>query len=472
MLFLKSIKIRVLGDRGVGVIVRVFEAFSGVGAQRMALRNLGIEHEVVGVSEIDIPAINSYAAIHEDLLGNDDFNYPSKEEMIEYLASKNIGLDVKTGKIKLPKQLDKLKLIYKASVLSKCVGDISIIDPHDLPDMDLFTYSFPCQDLSVAGQRAGMIKGQTRSGLLYECEKIIEAKRPKYLLLENVKNLVGKKFKPKFEEWLAYLETLGYTNYWQVLNAKDYGVPQNRERVFVVSILGDHSTYVFPTPIPLTRVVKDILEDEVEERFYINKPIKLVNHHQDMTRTDVFLSQIDRLLQKMDEIPSVICVDKSINNPQLNNIVNCITAREDRGISNHRQEGTAIVSNEPKVLIEPTINYKGKKVKLPCICASRGRNPKNTSDRTIGAPTEQMLEINTHGTSNTITTVQKDNYAIENNYRVRKLTPLECWRLMGFSDGDYFKAKKSGVSNTQLYKQAGNSIVVPVLEGIFSELFK
>ena len=109
---------------------------------------------------------------------------------------------------------------------------------------------------------------------------------------------------------------------------------------------------------------------------------------------------------------------------------------------------------------------------MPCICASRGRNPKNTSDRTIGAPTEQMLEINTHGTSNTITTVQKDNYAIENNYRVRKLTPLECWRLMGFSDSDFNKAKSAGTSNSQLYKQAGNSIVVPVLEGIFSELFK
>ena len=182
-------------------MLNVFEAFSGVGAQRMALRNLGIEHEIVGVSEIDIPAINSYAAIHEDLLGNDDFNYPSKEEMIEYLTSKNIGLDVKTGKVKLPTSMDKLQTLYKASVLSKCVGDISIIDPHNLPDMDLFTYSFPCQDLSVAGKKQGMVKGKTRSGLLYECEKIIEVKRPKYLLLENVKNLVGKNFKSQFEEW-------------------------------------------------------------------------------------------------------------------------------------------------------------------------------------------------------------------------------------------------------------------------------
>ena len=165
--------------------IKVFEAFSGVGAQRMALRNLGIPHEVVGISEIDKYAIQSYEAIHGE---------------------------------------------------TENFGDISKVNPKDLPDFDLFTYSFPCQDLSVAGKQQGMVKGQTRSGLLYECEKIIEVKRPKYLLLENVKNLVGKKFKLAFEEWLVYLESLGYTNYWQVLNAKHYGVPQNRERVFVVSI--------------------------------------------------------------------------------------------------------------------------------------------------------------------------------------------------------------------------------------------
>lgn len=424
-------------------MLKVFEAFSGVGAQRMALRNLGVEHEIVGVSEIDIPAINSYAAIHEDLLGNDAFNYPSKEEMIEYLASKNIGLDVKTGKVKLPKQIDKLQLLYKASVLSKCVGDISIIDPRDLPDMDLFTYSFPCQDLSVAGQRAGMIKGQTRSGLLYECEKIIEAKRPKYLLLENVKNLVGKNFKPKFEEWLAYLESLGYTNYWQVLNAKDYGVPQNRERVFVVSILGEHDTYSFPQKQELNRVLRDVLDVEVDEKYYINKPFKLVEQKnvkaefiegdydqnkriygenaiaptlntmgggqrepkiliEPVTKVDTYLSQVKTLIHEADEGAPVSGVDKSINQPQLIQVANCLTAREDRGISNHRQEGTAIAHNNP--------------------------------------------------------------------FRVRKLTPLECWRLMGFNDDDFNKAKSAGTSNSQLYKQAGNSIVVPVLEGIFEPL--
>ena len=152
--------------------LRVFEAFSGYGSQSIALRNIGVPYEVVAISEIDKYAIKAYEAIHEPTLN---------------------------------------------------LGDISKIKVEDIPQHDLFTYSFPCQDLSVAGKQAGLGKG-TRSGLLYECEKVIEAKKPKYLLLENVKNLVGKKFKPQFDEWLDYLESLGYTNYWKVLNAKNYGV--------------------------------------------------------------------------------------------------------------------------------------------------------------------------------------------------------------------------------------------------------
>lgn len=139
----------------------------------------------------------------------------------------------------------------------------------------LLTHSL-APDLSVAGKQEGLVRGKTRSGLLYECEKIIEHCRPKYLLLENVKNLVGKKFKPQFDEWLDYLESLGYTNYTKVLNAKDFGVPQNRERVFVVSILGEHEPYEFPKPIPLKKCITDILEDQVDENYYIDKPSNLI----------------------------------------------------------------------------------------------------------------------------------------------------------------------------------------------------
>ena len=199
--------------------LKVFEAFAGVGAQRMALRNLGIDFEVVGICEIDKFALKSYEAIHGEC---NNF------------------------------------------------GDISKVNPNELPDMDLFTYSFPCQDLSIAGKREGLKEG-TRSGLLYECEKIIEVKKPKYLLLENVKNLVGKKFKPDFDKWLNYLEGLGYKNYWKVLNAKDYGVPQNRERVFVVSILEDNKGYNFPEAKELKSKFIDILEPSVEDKYFLSE---------------------------------------------------------------------------------------------------------------------------------------------------------------------------------------------------------
>lgn len=206
--------------------LKVFEAFAGVGTQRMALRNIGVEHEVVGISEIDKYAYQSYQAIHGE---------------------------------------------------TKNFGDITKIIPNELPDFDLFTYSFPCTDLSNAGKQEGMIRGKTRSGLLYECEKIIEAKLPRFLLLENVKPLVSRKFKPQFDEWLAYLESLGYTNYWKVLRANHYGSAQKRERVFVVSIRGEHEPYQFPIPSEPTLFMKDLLLDEkdVPEKAYKNKAFTL-----------------------------------------------------------------------------------------------------------------------------------------------------------------------------------------------------
>lgn len=178
--------------------LKVFEAFSGIGAQACALRNIGVDYEVVGISEIDKRAIKAYNLIHGD---------------------------------------------------TPNFGDISKIDPTTLPDMDLFTYSFPCQDLSCAGLGRG-INEDTRSGLLWECRKIIDAKKPKYLLLENVKQLVGKKHKADFDKWVAYLDSKGYNTYWKVLNAKEFGVPQSRNRVFAVSILkeADNGTFAFTVP--------------------------------------------------------------------------------------------------------------------------------------------------------------------------------------------------------------------------------
>ena len=392
-------------------MLRVFEAFAGYGSQSIALRNLGIEHEVVAISEIDKYAIKAYEAIHG----------PTNN-----------------------------------------LGDICKINPSDIPDHDLFTYSFPCQDLSVAGKQAGLGKG-TRSGLLYECEKIIEAKKPKYLLLENVKNLVGKKFKPQFDEWLEYLEGLGYTNYWKVLNAKDYGVPQNRERAFVVSILGEHKSYEFPKPIPLDKCIADILEDEVDEKYYLSEEIQ--NKFKITDQTKALIPQATKkgyIEPKLDFVGGIGDKDWVGDNKKL-------SRNYPQGNRVYNSEGIACSqASNGGGLGGPTGLYL---VDLPCIAASRGRNPDNPSDRTPGAPTEQRLEFNTKGTSNTITTVQKDNYVVEKTYRIRKLTPRECFRLMGMLDDDIDKIQAAGISNTQQYKMVGNSIVVDVLEAIFKNLF-
>lgn len=202
--------------------LRLIELFAGIGSQTQALTNIGIAHKVVAISEIDKYAIQSYEAMHG--------------------TANNLG-------------------------------DIRKIE--ELPDADLWTYSFPCQDISVAGKGAGIKEG-TRSGLLFEVERLLRVASekgtlPKYLLLENVKNLVSKKFKADFDKWLDFLAELGYTNYWKVLNAKDYGIPQNRERVFCISIRGEHKPFVFPEPKELTIRLRDMIDETVDERFYLKE---------------------------------------------------------------------------------------------------------------------------------------------------------------------------------------------------------
>lgn len=205
--------------------IRVFEAFAGYGSQAMALKRLQrdfsdeVAFDFVGISEIDAYAIAAYEAVHGD---------------------------------------------------TPNFGDISEIDWAQAPDFDLFTYSFPCQDISTAGKQKGFIEGSgSRSSLLWECRRAIEAKRPRFLLMENVKALVQKKFMPEFQRWIDTLANLGYTSFWQVLNAKDFGVPQNRERVFMVSILGE-ATFEFPKPFPLEKRLRNVLEENVDEQYYLS----------------------------------------------------------------------------------------------------------------------------------------------------------------------------------------------------------
>ncbi len=204
-------------------MIRVFTAFSGYDSQCMALDRIGIDYDLVGWSEIDKYAIAAHDAVYPQFA---DRNY----------------------------------------------GDISKIDWSEVPDFDLFTYSSPCQDFSIAGLQRGGEKGSgTRSSLLWECERAIAAKRPKYLVFENVAALVSEKFIRLFNSWQLLLEQYGYTNFTQVLNAKDYGVPQNRERVFMVSIRDCDTTYYFPDKIKLTKCLRDVLEENVPEEFYLSE---------------------------------------------------------------------------------------------------------------------------------------------------------------------------------------------------------
>jgi DNA (cytosine-5)-methyltransferase 1 len=229
------------------VVITVNELFSGIGAQKRGIDLTGLFNtKVISTSDIDKDAMVSYAAIHcgltKELINTYD-KYPSKEEMAKLLSERNIGYDFKKDEpynwFKHVKQKNKvLEKYYFACILANNLGDISLIQ--ELPYADFWTYSFPCQDISVAGLQAGIKEG-TRSGLLKEVERLLEVAnknntKPKFLLLENVKNLVGKNNKPDFDAWLIKLDELGYNTPWKVVNGKDCGIPQNRERTFAISI--------------------------------------------------------------------------------------------------------------------------------------------------------------------------------------------------------------------------------------------
>ena len=351
--------------------------FSGIGAFEKALRNLNIDFELVGYSEIDKYASKAYSLIH---------NVPE-----------NLNL-----------------------------GDITKIDVQNLlKNIDLITYSFPCQDISAAGEQKGFFdRGvKTRSGLFFDALRIIQAVQPKITIAENVKNLTSKRFKNEFEIVLNSLKMAGYNNYYAVLNAKNYGVPQNRERVFIVSVRKDIDTekFEFPKPIELNKRLKDLLEDDVDEKYYLKgAKATIIN--------DLFDSA-DRLLQ--------------------------IGTLDIKGQDNIKR----VYSSEG---ISPTLTSMQGGNRQPKIIDDTYRN------RLPRIYEEYSPCIRVKGSVFKVATM-RGRYD-KNNYRIRKLTPKECFRLMGFKDRDINILIENNISNTQLYKMAGNSIVVNVLEEIFKSL--
>lgn len=374
--------------------IKVIELFAGVGSQAMALRNIGIDYEVIGISEIDKFAFKSYEAIHGKTCN---------------------------------------------------FGDITKINK--LPYCDLLTYSFPCQDLSIAGHQKGINK-DTRSGLLLEVERLLlKAKEngtlPKYLLLENVKNLVGKKFIKDFECWLSFLNSLGYYSNWEVLNAKDYGIPQNRERVFVVSGL-ENMHYKFPKPVELKSKMKDLLEEKVDDKYYLSE--KYLKCFFDTKNRNGFIRGEGFKPRKLENCNTAFAITTRAGARPTDNFI--------------IQKGHGFNKGGIKENIVPAL--------------TKSSWHENNFVVNIN-PSGKGMNGNVYRTnlSPTLTTNKGEGIKIlqNNDYRIRKLTPLECWRLMGFRDMDYYAAKSVGISDAQLYKQAGNSIVVTVLEAIFRNLF-
>ncbi len=566
--------------------IRLIELFAGIGAQAKALENIGADFEHYRICEFDKYAVASYNAIHGTDFGVSDIT--------KWHAS-DLGIE----------QKDKYEYIM--------------------------SYSFPCQSLSVAGKGAGMAKGSgTRSGLLWEVERILEecdGNLPQVLLMENVDAILFEKNRKHFFQWCNKLEELGYKNYYEVLNAKHYGIPQNRNRCFMVSVLGDYY-YEFPKPIKLELCVKDLLESEVAEKYYISdKRVKELLSREyngksstlpdgDETLASYSLGTREAVCYGWDAIcpslcsrdykdPKIVCqpcltparLEKRQNGRRLKEDgepMFTLTGQDIHGVlegipipeatkkgysvayegdtinlenmaSKTRRgkvgrqiaqtintaTGLAVVTKEEVNVLG---NYNKSNHNASRIISPNGISPAvmenhgtvtaiacelrtdgivTYKDNTMGAlrtinqcgdkyiiEKEKMICYNytkkdgtqtslndrvydSNNSSPAITTrpffmpnylVDKDEqeeidddtfsngeygYVIDKEtgkpiefggFRIRKLMPIECYRLMGFTREDFFKVKEAGISDSQCYKQAGNSIVVDVLEAIFRNM--
>ena len=386
--------------------MKVLELFGGIGACSKALEKLGINVEIADYVEIDKYAVKSFNAMH--------------------------GTN------------------FEPQDIRKWDKDIEV---------DLIMHGSPCQDFSIAGKQAGGdIGSETRSSLMYETIRIVEKLKPKYVIWENVKNLLSKKHRHNFDAYQEAIKELGYNNHYQVLNAKDYGVPQNRERVFTVSIRNDiEDTFVFPEKQELTKRLKDVLEDNVDDKFYIKDASSLTIG----TSFDVInggtvgkMHEISRRAYHEDSIaPAMHTCPGGNTEPKISvsvDVSKTVRASGRGSMDRHTWDVVAVpIKTANKKGYDMAIDGDGIDLSYPQSTTRRGR---------VG-----------HGVAKTIPT--NDSQGTLDGFRIRKLTPRECWRLMGFDDADYTKAAQVN-SNTQLYKQAGNSIVVNVLEAILGNLIK
>ena len=286
--------------------IRLIELFAGYGSQALALKYLGANFEHWKICEWAIPSIIAYADLHRDELpdyGKDFTSGIAKDEIASYLYDKGVSLDYnKPATLDQLKRMseEKLKLIYNSIQYTHNLVDISRVHAKDLEIERereyILTYSFPCQDLSLAGKRAGMADTSTRSGLLWEVERILKEceVKPQILLMENVTQVHGAGNDEHFKAWQLELEKMGYSNYWNDMTAVDFGIPQTRNRTFMISILGNYN-YNFPKKVPLKLRLKDLLETNVDEKYYLSdSQIEDVKHWNAYEKPLEKMEQIDK----------------------------------------------------------------------------------------------------------------------------------------------------------------------------------
>ena len=440
---------------------------------------------MIATADLDKEVVVSYAAIHCGLTNEMIENYtdyPSKEEMVKQLTDKRLGYDFKKDVPynweKLSRKKDKTKGIEKywlADHISHNLGDIEKIE--SLPYCDFLTYSTPCQSLSIAGKQEGLkwtchdcgceynpseldvdtrytcpncgshnIKS-TRSGLLYEVERLlVKAKEnntlPRYLLMENVDALVSKKYIDSFKNWLVRLDNLGYNSYYQTINAKNTGIPQNRNRIFCISIHKDIDTKLFKFPYPFDTGIrlKDLLETDnnVLEKYFLSDEVQ--------KRLQITDAKFEK---------NIVGTTK----PEFRTI-----GQKDLVYKQDSVMGALIATDykQPKQILADL----NEPIHIADLCSEKFQKMHEQSRR-VYSEDGIAPAMHTCDGGNTEPKIERDNLRV-----VRKLTPKECHRLMGFDDIDYENCKAVGMSDTQGYKQSGNSIVITCISLLIEHLYK
>ncbi|MDY0141673.1 MAG: DNA (cytosine-5-)-methyltransferase [Bacteroidales bacterium] len=488
--------------------IRIIELFAGYGSQLFALKYLGANVTSHKIVEWAVPSIQAYKDAHFHDRNDDHTSNKTFDDLVDELLNYGISSDYNepmTRQQIVRKGLNWCKQVYNnikntdnlVNIMNTKGVDLEV-EEQDKYDY-IMTYSFPCQDLSIAGKLGGMDEdSETRSSMLWQVKRILDELNqtnslPQVLLMENVIQVIGKGNIQNMEKWDMFLSRLGYKSYIKNMIATDYGIPQIRNRTFMISILGEYN-YTFPNPIPLKLKLKDMLEKNVDERYYLSGDI--LKHIKDTSKETVNFTQYDRYNGQFESLcliwkelsPTIHTKSYEIKIYD-NNKIRKLTPSDNFIIMPEKtKKGYAIAEDGDGIYINRPhqkrgVVQKGKiqtiKTKCDDIAVVVNTNNKrlieliektqfNENDTLFLDAYNQIINNKMAGTITTRVDASNATF-IYNKLRIRKLTPKECFRLMGVKDEDYQRIA-ANQSNSSLYHLAGDSIVVNVLMYIFKQL--